>query len=127
MRTGPGRQPNSRTAQTHATSLGPDLAKEHPPPPGAQEERGSPLGLPTWGTRPWESGPGETATGAGCVLSLQKVVKGEPTMPVEVPCEQPAACPAVLAALLCVLCPHFSQPCQVGRPLPGSLDPLLAH
>lgn len=35
MRTGPGRQPNSRTAQTHATSLGPDLAKEHPPPPGS--------------------------------------------------------------------------------------------
>lgn len=31
MRTGPGRQPNSRTAQTHATSLGPDPAKEHPP------------------------------------------------------------------------------------------------
>ena len=96
-------------------------------PLGPQEERGSPPGLPTWGTTLGEWGPGETATGAGCESSLQKVIKDEPTVRVKVPWKQLAACPAVLAARLCILYLHFSHPSQVGRPLPGSRDPLLTH
>ena len=54
---------------------------------------------------------------------------------VTVTCEQPAVCrnnfylpgPAVLAVFLSILCPGFSHPSQVGRSLPGSLDPLLTQ
>lgn len=54
---------------------------------------------------------------------------------VTVTCEQPAVCrddfyllgPAVLAVLPSIPCPGLSHPSEVGRSLPGSLDPLLTQ